>query len=107
MIDIMEVARPAQANMKELDGNVNCMKGWLIDNIGADWATATQPNRNSKLGIRSGNLPWNEVAAQRLKEVLSRCLLMLHGMYEPWHTHSMHLGDSKSSHKRSQCEIRN
>lgn len=64
MTEMMEVARSAQANMKELDGNVNCMKGWLIDNIGADWATATQPNQNSKLGIRLGNLPWNEVAAQ-------------------------------------------
>ena len=51
--------------MKDLDSNVSVMKDWLINNIGADWATATTRNANSKLGIPTrGVLPWVEVTNQ-------------------------------------------
>ena len=61
LLDLIEVAHPGRANMRELDSNVNRMKDWLISNIGADWATATQANQNSKLGIGRGVPPWEEM----------------------------------------------
>ena len=61
LLDLIEVARPGRANMPELDSNVNQMEGWLINNIGADWATATLANQNSKLGIGHGVPPWEEM----------------------------------------------
>ena len=65
LLSVLEVARggvPERAHyMKEMDTNVDTMKGWLIKHIGADWASATSLNRDSKLGIGRGVLPWEEV----------------------------------------------
>ena len=66
LLDVLEIARggvPERAHfMKDMDANVDRMKGWLIKHIGADWASATRPNRDSKLGIGRGVPPWEEVA---------------------------------------------
>ena len=62
LLNEFDIARPGQANMREMDGNVNRMKSFLITNIGADWATATAANQVSRLGIDSrGIVPWDEV----------------------------------------------
>ena len=33
LLDMIEVARPGRANMRELDGNVDRMKGWLVQHV--------------------------------------------------------------------------
>lgn len=49
-------------HMKSMDCNVNKMKGWLIANVGANWAIATRAKNDSALGISSrGKPPWQEV----------------------------------------------
>jgi hypothetical protein len=37
LLDVMNFVRPAQAKMRDMDSNVDKMKGWLVDNIGNDW----------------------------------------------------------------------
>ena len=62
LLDAIEVARPGSANMREMDGNVDRMKGWLIRHVGNDWATATRQNAQSQLGIGGrGVPPWQEM----------------------------------------------
>ena len=71
-------ARSGQSNMRELDGNVNRMKSFLVSNIGADWATATAANQVSRLGIDSrGIVPWDEVRTAMMRTgVLTPHLLL-------------------------------
>ena len=58
----MEVDSLGRSNMRDMDGNVDRMKHFLLDNVGVDWATATAANQVSKLGIDSrGVVPWDEV----------------------------------------------
>ena len=49
--------------MREMDTNVDRMKGWLLQHVGRDWATATRRNQNSQLGITRGVAPWAEMHA--------------------------------------------
>lgn len=52
----------AAKKMKDMDSNVDTMKGWLMDKVGADWATATRDNDTSNIGMSSrGAPPWVEV----------------------------------------------
>ena len=60
LLDMFEVD-PGSAKMRDLSGNASRMKDWLINNIGADWATATAANQDSRLGIGRGVLPWEEM----------------------------------------------
>ena len=63
LLDAMNVVRPASAKMRDMDSNVDTMKGWLVEKIGADWAHATRRNTESKLGIGRGKTPWGEMEA--------------------------------------------
>ena len=47
--------------MKDMEDDVQKLKGLFMDKIGPDWATATRPNSASKLGIKRGKVPWTEV----------------------------------------------
>lgn len=53
--------RSGMGMMKEMDCNVNCMKRWLMDKVGADWSVATRVNVDSKLDLGRGTAPWLEV----------------------------------------------
>lgn len=65
MLDVMASVRsgaPDKAHyMRDMDSNVDCMKAWLIEKVGADWAEATRANINSELGIGRGTPPWEEM----------------------------------------------
>ena len=62
LLEVMEVDSLGRSNMRDMDGNVDRMKHFLLDNVGVDWATATAANQVSKLGIDSrGVVPWDEV----------------------------------------------
>ena len=62
LVDVIEVARPGFSHMRNMDGNVDRMKHFLLDKVGVDWATATAANQVSKLGIDTrGSVPWDEV----------------------------------------------
>ena len=63
LLDAMNVVRPASAKMRDMDSNVDKMKGWLVEKIGADWAQATRRNDRSELGIGRGKTPWDEMEA--------------------------------------------
>ena len=51
-----------QTFMKDMDADVQKLKQWFVDKVGADWRAATRRNSNSQLGLASGKLPWKEVA---------------------------------------------
>ena len=61
LLDSIGVTRSGQANMRDMDSNVDRMKAWLVRCIGPDWATATRQNTHSQLGIGRGVLPWVEM----------------------------------------------
>ena len=62
LVDVIEVARPVFFHMRNMDGNVDRMKHFLVDKVGVDWVTATAANQVSKLGIDTrGSVPWDEV----------------------------------------------
>lgn len=68
LLDVLEVAKPDRAHhMRDMDSNVDRMKGWLVRHIGPDWATATRRNANSRLGITRGVLPWVEMQRANTK----------------------------------------
>jgi len=68
LLDVLEVAKPDRAHhMRDMDSNVDRMKGWLARHIGPDWATATRRNTNSRLGITRGVLPWVEMQRANTK----------------------------------------
>ena len=53
--------------MKDMDGNVQRMKAWLMKKVGPTWAVATARNSESKLEIGRGKVPWVEVAEEMAK----------------------------------------
>jgi hypothetical protein len=62
LVDVIKVARPGFSHMRNMDGNVDRMKHFLVDKVGVDWVTATAANQVSKLGIDTrGSVPWDEV----------------------------------------------
>lgn len=65
LLDMLEVAHGGAAGrahyMKDTDSNVDKMKGWLVNNVGATWALATRRNTNSQLKIGRGQPPWQEM----------------------------------------------
>ena len=62
LVDVIEVARPGFCHMRNMDGNVDRMKHFLVEKVGVDWGTATAANQVSKLGIDTrGSVPWDEV----------------------------------------------
>jgi hypothetical protein len=61
LLEMMSRVRPHSASMRDMDSNVDRMKGWLVEKIGADWASATQRNSVSNLEIGRGISPWDEV----------------------------------------------
>lgn len=57
-------ARSGRALFKDLDANVDVMKGWLMRTVGSDWNSATQANVNPKIDFGRGGpgtLPWDEI----------------------------------------------
>jgi hypothetical protein len=68
LLSMADKKQAGVAKMRDMDGNVARMKGWLVRHVGADWATASAPNSNSKLGISSrGQPPWKEMRAAMTK----------------------------------------
>lgn len=61
LLEMMKKVRPGRANMRDMDSNIDRMKGWLVEKVGADWATATRNNTVSALGIGRGKNPWDEM----------------------------------------------
>ena len=61
LLKTMDLVRPGHAHMRDMDSNVDRMKGWLMDNIGTTWAVATRLNSESELGITRGKVPWEEM----------------------------------------------
>ena len=69
LLEMTDASSSGTAQMKDMDGNVNDMKTWLIDNIGDDWSTVTRANENSNLGIGRRMKPWAEISAAMSKEL--------------------------------------
>ena len=61
LLDTMDLARTGHAHMRDMDTNVDRMKGWLMDRIGTTWAQATRWNSESELEISRGKVLWEEM----------------------------------------------
>ena len=71
LVDVIKVARPGFSHMRNMDGNVDKMKHFLVDKVGVDWVTATAANQVSKLGIDTrGSVPWDEVRTTMTRQGL-------------------------------------
>lgn len=68
LLDATQTTASVTGKMKEMDSNVNAMKGWLMDQVGADWNTATRENENSNLNLGRGMKPWMEIREAMCKE---------------------------------------